>query len=216
MAMKPSHVSLCLLLLASMLTGCSANTFWRKMGYENRELLVDDVKEARDEQNKAKEEIKTTMERFKEVTAFQGGDLEAKYNKLKAAYDDAESRAGKVSGRIGDVEKTASDLFEEWEAELENYDSAELRSKSREQLVDTRSKYRQLLSVMKQAESKMKPVLKAFSDQVLFLKHNLNAAAISSLQGTAATIDADVSRLITEMEASIKEANDFISAMEKS
>lgn len=203
------------LLLLTFFTGCSANTLWRKMGYENRELLVSDVKEARDEQNKAKEEIKTTMERFKEVTGFQGGDLESKYNKLKSAYDDAESRAGKVSGRIKDVEKTAGELFEEWEEELEKYDNAELRSKSRQQLTETRTKYKQLLSVMKQAESKMKPVLKAFNDQVLFLKHNLNAAAITSLQGTAASIDSDVGKLIADMEASIKEANDFISTMEK-
>ena len=149
------------LILLSFFTGCSANTLWRKMGYENRELLVSDVKEARDEQNKAKEEIKTTMERFKEVTGFQGGDLETKYNKLKSAYDDAESRSGKVSGRIKDVEKTAGELFEEWEEELEKYDNAELRSKSRQQLTETKAKYKQLLSVMKQAESKMKPVLKA-------------------------------------------------------
>lgn len=203
------------LMLLTFFTGCSANTLWRKMGYENRELLVSDVKEARDEQNKAKEEIKTTMERFKEVTGFQGGDLESKYNKLKSAYDDAESRAGKVSSRIKDVEKTAGELFEEWEEELEKYDNAELRSKSRQQLTETRTKYKQLLSVMKQAESKMKPVLKAFNDQVLFLKHNLNAAAITSLQGTAASIDSDVGKLIADMEASIKEANDFISTMEK-
>ncbi len=203
------------LILLSFFTGCSANTLWRKMGYENRELLVSDVKEARDEQNKAKEEIKTTMERFKEVTGFQGGDLETKYNKLKSAYDDAESRSGKVSGRIKDVEKTAGELFEEWEEELEKYDNAELRSKSRQQLTETKAKYKQLLSVMKQAESKMKPVLKAFNDQVLFLKHNLNAAAITSLQGTAASIDSDVGKLIADMEASIKEANDFISTMEK-
>lgn len=205
-----------LLLLGSMLTGCSANTFWRKMGYENRELLVSDVKEARDEQNKAKEEIKTTMERFKEVTGFQGGDLESKYNKLKAAYDDAESRAGKVSGRIADVEKSASDLFSEWEEELEQYTDAKLRSQSRQKLDETKSKYRQLVTVMKQAESKMKPVLQAFNNQVLYLKHNLNAAAISSLQGTAASIDSDVNQLVAEMEASIKEANDFISSIEKS
>ena len=205
------------LLLGSMLTGCksASNAFWEKMGYEKRELLVSDVKKARDEQNKAKEEIKTTMERFKEVTNFQGGELETKYNKLKSAYDDASSRAGKVSGRIKDVEKTAGDLFEEWEEELSQYTDAQLKSQSREKLDDTKAKYKQLVGVMKQAESKMTPVLQAFNNQVLYLKHNLNAAAISSLQGTAASIDSDVTKLIAEMEASIKEANDFIKTIEK-
>ncbi|QOV91280.1 DUF2959 domain-containing protein [Humisphaera borealis] len=206
-----------IMLLGSLFTGCksASNAFWEKMGYEKRELLVSDVKKARDEQNKAKEEIKTTMERFKEVTNFQGGELETKYNKLKSAYDDASSRAGKVSGRIKDVEKTAGDLFKEWETELGQYTDAQLRAQSKQKLDSTRAQYSQLVGVMKQAESKMTPVLQAFNNQVLYLKHNLNAAAISSLQGTAASIDSDVTKLIAEMEASIKEANDFIKTIEK-
>lgn len=207
-------VLIALLLVAPALVGC--NSMWEAMGYEKRELLVSDVKEARDEQNKAKEEIKTTMQAFKEVTNFQGGDLEAKYEKLSDAYDDAKSRADKVSSRIKDVEKTANALFEEWQEELGEYKNPDLKAQSQQKLTDTKVRYKQLLGVMKQAESKMKPVLGTFNDQVLFLKHNLNAAAITSLQGTAATMDAEVGKLIADMEASIKEANDFIATIEKS
>jgi Protein of unknown function (DUF2959) len=57
-------------------------------------------------------------------------------------------------------------------------------------------------------------VLAAFKDQVLFLKHNLNARAISSLQQNADQIQSDVARLVREMEASIKEANEFIELMQ--
>ena len=208
---------LALILCSAALTGCksASNSFWGLLGYEKRELLVSDVKKARDAQNAAKEEIKTTMQRFKEVTGFQGGDLEAKYEKLKDAYDDAKGRADKVTTRIADVEKTGGDLFEEWEEELGQYSNPQLRDQSRQKLSETKSRYRQLVSVMKQAEGKMKPVLKVFNDQVLYLKHNLNAAAISSLQNTATTIEADVARLIADMEASIKEANDFIKTIEK-
>jgi hypothetical protein len=58
-------------------------------------------------------------------------------------------------------------------------------------------------------------VLGAFHDQVLFLKHNLNAAAISSLHETAAGIDTDVQQLVSDMEASINESNSFIDNMKK-
>jgi len=40
------------------------------------------------------------------------------------------------------------------------------------------------------AEDQIAPVLKAFHDQVLFLKHNLNSRAIGSLKGTSATLRA--------------------------
>ena len=60
---------------------------------------------------------------------------------------------------------------------------------------------------------KIGPVLTAFADQVLFLKHNLNAQALASLQDELIAIETDIAGLIREMEVSIAEANAFIEAM---
>jgi hypothetical protein len=49
---------------------------------------------------------------------------------------------------------------------------------------------------------------------VLFIKHNLNAQAIASLKGTEVEIGNDIDNLIKEMDASIKEADDFIAEMQ--
>jgi hypothetical protein len=68
---------------------------------------------------------------------------------------------------------------------------------------------------MKRAEKKIAPVLSAFRDQVLFLKHNLNAQAVASLQGELVSIESDVASLIREMEASINEADSFIQSLAK-
>ena len=62
---------------------------------------------------------------------------------------------------------------------------------------------------MKQAETKIHPVLAAFQDQVLFLKHNLNAQAIASLRSEFVSIGINIAGLITAMEKSIHEANAF-------
>ena len=67
---------------------------------------------------------------------------------------------------------------------------------------------------MKSAEAKIEPVLAVFKDQVLYLKHNLNAQAIASLKGELGSIKSDVSSLISAMEKSINEANAFIKTME--
>jgi hypothetical protein len=202
-------------LLLLPLLGCKSAYYgaWSKLGYEKRDILVSEVEDAKSTQEAAKEQFKTTMEKFQELTNFQGGELEAKYKKLNSEYERCKSRADKVSSQIADVDETANDLFREWKAELEKYDNAELRSKSEQQLRDSQAKYGELITVMRKSESKMQPVLKAFNDQVLFLKHNLNASAIASLKGTATQIDSDVQALIKEMEASINEANEFIAQM---
>jgi hypothetical protein len=209
-------VALCALLLAA--TGCKSAYYnaWEKLGWAKRDILVDRVKDARDDQEQAKKQFKTTLERFQEVTNFQGGDLEAKYKKLNGEYEDSVSAAEDVSKRITAVESVANDMFKEWQEEIKQYSNADLRRSSEGKLRDTRQRYNQLIGVMKQAEGKMKPVLAAFKDQVLYLKHNLNAQAVSSLQATAAGIESDVGKLIADMEKSIAEANAFINQMNKS
>jgi hypothetical protein len=107
----------------------------------------------------------------------------------------------------------ANALFKEWETELEQYSNDKLRRASAQQLTQTRERYTPLLGAMRRAESKIDPVLMAFRDQVLFLKHNLNAQAIASLQGEFMSIENDIASLIKEMETSIAEADSFIKAI---
>jgi uncharacterized protein (DUF885 family) len=204
-----------LLLVGLTLVGCQTAYYktWEKLGWEKRDILVDRVQDAKEEQEAAKEQFKTTLERFQELTSFSGGQLEAKYKQLGKEYDRCKDRAEELSDRIKAVNTVATDMFKEWRAELKQYDDDRLRRSSEEKLQQTEERYQQLYAAMKKSEASMQPVLRAFHDQVLYLKHNLNAQAISSLQGTAAEIEEDVQKLIAEMEASIAEANAFISQM---
>ena len=74
--------------------------------------------------------------------------------------------------------------------------------------------FEQLAGPMKEAVGKMDPVLAAFKDQTLFLKHNLNARAIAGLETDLNEIRTDVTDLIKEMEASIAEANSIIDSLQ--
>ena len=213
MQLRLLALSLVVCLLA--LTGCKSTYYsaWEKLGWEKRDILSDSVTDARNEQQKASTQFKTTLERFKELTNFQGGELESKYNTLKGQYESCESRAATVTKRVNDVDTVAKDMFSEWEQELTQYQNASLRATSEKKLSDTRQRYGQLIGAMRKAESRMKPVLAQFKDQVLFLKHNLNAQAIASMQGTTSEIELDVNQLIKEMDAAIAEADAFIGTL---
>jgi len=201
--------------LVAPIAGCAGTSIAVKerLGYAKREQLVDEVKEARDEQHQAKAQFATTLEEFKALTGYDGGELEKAYNKLKKQLDRSRSQADDVRGKIKSVERIATAMFREWEQELTAYQSDTLRTASAEQLQLTRTRYNQLLDAMKSAESRMDPVLGAFNDQVLFLKHNLNARAIASLESTVTELEGEIARLIDEMNASIDEANAFIEGM---
>jgi hypothetical protein len=142
--------------------------------------------------------------------------LKSVYRKLNGSFEDAEAKAAKVSERIESVEDVSADLFEEWEEEIQQISSASLRRKSSAQLQTSRQRSAELIKAMKKAESRMQPVLSSFRDHVLFLKHNLNAQAISSLRNELGGIESDVGQLIREMEASIAQAQSFIKDMDTS
>jgi ElaB/YqjD/DUF883 family membrane-anchored ribosome-binding protein len=182
-------------------------------GFEKRELLAERVEEGRDAQQGAGEQFQSTLEAFKAVTGFDGGDLEQAYEVLNARYQRCESQARLVSKRIDDIEQVAEDLFSEWAEENRQYTSEDLRSRSEDLLAQTRSHYEGVIGAMKRAESRMPPVLGAFRDQVLFLKHNLNAQAVASLRGSVEEIEQDVAGLIAEMRAAIEEADAFIGTL---
>ena len=214
-----AHAGLVLVLFAVVVgTGCQTvyNTALEKVfGYEKRELLKKSVASLQSEQQDAQKEFKDAMARLRELYGFQGGQLEASYNKLKGSYDNCEAEAKAVQSRIENMEGIASSMFAEWEKELQQYSNPALAASSRQQLGETRTRYAQLSRTVRASADAMKPVLAQLKDNVLFLKHNLNAAAIGSLKGEAANIQTQIEQLLARMSASIAESDAFIKAMAK-
>ncbi|MEQ1796288.1 MAG: DUF2959 domain-containing protein [Nitrospira sp.] len=186
-----------------------------KMGYAKRDILSSRVKSARDAQEDAKKEIQSALDQFGKVVAYQGGDLEATYKKLNSELQRSEDSAEAVRKRIKDVESVADSLFAEWKTELGQYSSADLRRKSEEKLTQTKARYNEMLGAMKKAEQRIDPVLKPLRDQVLYLKHNLNARALAAIKGELVKVDTQVDQLVKDMNRSIAEADKFIQSMEK-
>jgi ElaB/YqjD/DUF883 family membrane-anchored ribosome-binding protein len=203
--------------LALGLTACDTAYIatMEKMGYAKRDILSSRVKSARNAQEDAKKEIQSALEQFGKVVGYQGGDLEATYKKLNSELESSEDSAETVRKRIKDVESVADSLFAEWKTELGQYSSADLRRKSEEKLTQTKSRYNEMLGAMKKAEQRIDPVLKPLRDQVLYLKHNLNARALAAIKGELVKVDAQVDQLVKDMNKSIAEADKFIQSMEK-
>jgi len=205
------------LILIVLIFGACSSAYYKTMeglGIEKRDILIDRVEDARDAQDDASEQFASALDQFRATVNFDGGDLEDVYDRLNAEYEKSAAEAEEVSDRINSVESVAEDLFTEWEKELDQYSRADLRRNSASLLNDTRKRYKQLMSSMRRAEQSMEPVLVAFKDQVLVLKHNLNARAIGALRNELASIEKDTANLIKQMQKAIAEANSFIDSME--
>lgn len=187
---------------------------WEKVGVEKRDVLVDRVEDAKESQEEAQEQFSSALEQFSTLINFDGGELQDVYENLKDQYEASESSAKRVTGRIDKVESVADALFDEWQEELSNYSKENLRRESERQLKETQRKYNSLLKAMRKAEAKMPPILAALQDNVLYLKHNLNASAVGALQGEFGDIKKEIDLLIKEMNSAINESNQFIESIQ--
>jgi len=198
------------------LLGCSTMYYgaMEKVGVHKRDIMVDRVKAARNTQEEAKKQFLTAMEQFKSVVRFQGGDLEKEHQRLSAQLQKSEARASEVRKRIAAVQDVSEALFSEWRSEIKQYNSDTLRRSSQRQYDRTEMKYRELIKAMKKAKSKLEPALIPLRDQVLFMKHNLNAKAIAGLSEEVVTVQTTVEELVSEIESAIAQADAFIDSLQ--
>ena len=197
------------------LTGCQSAYYsaMEQVGYHKRDIMVDRVEDAKESQQDAQEEFTSALEALSGLTNFSGGDLEDMYNQINDKYQDSEKAAQNVSDRIAAIEDVSDALFAEWQSELDLYTSASLRRSSEQKLRETQSSYKTMLSAMKRAEKKMDPVLNTLRDNTLYLKHNLNASAVGSLQGEFMSLEKDIAYAIEQMNAAIAESDKFLAQL---
>lgn len=194
------------------LSSCSSTYYgaMEKMGVHKRDILVDRVEAGRDSQTDAQQQFASALEQFDSIIKLEETDLKKAYDKLNKEYEKSKKAAGEVSSRIDSIESVANALFKEWKAELKEYQNKDLRRSSEKQLKDTKAHYQKMLATMHTAEKSMEPVLQVFHDNVLFLKHNLNAQAIGSLQDEFTSLETQIGDLIESMNVAIASSNEFI------
>lgn len=183
------------------------------LGHHKRDIVVMQVDQACHSLKDSRDQFVEALDKFKTLVHLPESSLEQRYQQLKRRYDLCRGKADSVSQKIQAVEEVSEALFAEWEAELELYSNRALRARSQQQLKKSRQQYARLLKALQTAENRMVPVLAAFQDQVLFLKHNLNAHAIAALRHEFVEIGVDISKLIEVMEKTITEASQFVAIL---
>lgn len=206
------HYVLIILLSVFTLSGCQSAYYsaMEQVGYHKRDIMVDRVEDAKESQQDAQQEFTSALEALSALTKFDGGELETIYNKINDKYQDSEQAAQDVRTKIAAIEDVSDALFDEWQTELDLYTSSKLRRSSEQKLRETKTSYSAMLKAMKRAEQKMTPVLNTLRDNTLYLKHNLNASAIGSLQGEFMSLEQDISYAIKQMNTAIAESDKFL------
>ena len=213
--MKNSFRNAFLLFFILSIVGCQSAYYsaMEKVGKHKRDILIDRVESATESQKEAKEEFKNALDQFSALVNFDGGELQQQYEMSNDHYHTSEIAAEDVTERIDAIENVAEALFDEWNNELEQFTNQSLKRQSQSRYRETQSRYTTVIKSMRNAEKRMQPVLNALKDNMLYLKHNLNARAIGELKTEYKVIKKDVERLISEMNNSINRSQIFIKSL---
>ena len=189
------------------ITGCANSVYYagmEKVGFHKRDIMVSRVEKVQDLQKDAQEEFKSALEKFGSLVTIEDSDLKSAYEKFNGEYEDAREIADDLSVSIDKLENVSLSLFEEWENELDLYTSKKLKSQSSKKLQATISNYKAMMKSMRKSEKSMEPILSTFQDNVLTLKHSLNAQVIGALEGEFTSLKKEIKVLISQMNISIK------------
>ncbi len=199
----------------ALLAGCSSVQYsaLETVGIHKRDLLVDNVEDARDSQAETREQLVTAYEELTALIGFDGGELEAHYKRLSKEVERSQDAIDELDGHLEDIDRVSRDLFKEWEAELDLYNNASLRADQAQKLSLSRKQFRTMRDRMQRARDRVDPVMAVLNDNVLYLKHSLNAQALDALRGQATLLEGQVDALIRDMQAAIDEADAFIANM---
>jgi len=200
----------------ALLSGCSDAYYGllETFGIHKRDILVERVEETQDTQEDAQQEFQSALEQFAAVIAVENTKLKQVYEKLNSEYNDCLASAKKVNERIDQIESVSSALFLEWENEIAMYQNETLQRRSSQQLIETKERYEEMLSLMYQSVDSMVEILYIFRDNVMYLKHNLNTQAIGALRNEFARLQIEVDELTRQMEVSIASSNTFVEEMQ--
>lgn len=186
---------------------------WEAFGKQKRDLLRDQVEGLAKDQQAVNDEFKDALSKLRSLYGSPHTELAAAYDQLEGDFDDAKAKSDALSHRIDKVESIAQDLFAEWDGEIGKLKTPKYKEDSRQKLKLTRQRFAKLQTSMHKAKKDLAPVLGSLEEQVLYLKHNLNAQALGSIQGEVRAIEGDYKSLTSSMQKAISESQSFLKSL---
>lgn len=180
---------------------------------QKRDIMVSEVQNARVSLEEVKAQFQMSMEQFKTVLLNSQAKAEEKHKALKSETKTTSKKAEDIQDSIDSVSKAAEAMFVEWETELNQYSSENLRSSSAMSLQEVKDQNAKFINAMTLANEKAAPVITAFNDLVLFSKNSLTDQVMDSLQSELASVEESVAGAVMELDNSISEADTLINLM---
>ena len=170
------------------------------IGIDKREIMFERIEDASDSAVINSHRIDEVYQIYRGMLFEEQGDLHVAHDRLTFFLDLCEDGADDYRSRIEKIQAVATPMFEEWKAESGDILDDELRRKSRTNFTKAVTQYEQLMRAMRAVDSETTPLLRRFTDHVLFMKINLNTNAWEPLRKHNEDFESELSMLTRRMD----------------
>jgi len=152
-------------------------------GPERVEELVGAIERVYVDAEVGKERVRTAVYSIRTIAGskFRTDPKEA-YAEFVDIIELSEEHAEKLRESVEDKKSAAEPVFERWEADLEEIADPKMRARSRKRLDETRNLYSEIVVAAEPALAAYEKFNRDLRDHALFLKHDLNPAALEDLK----------------------------------
>jgi len=135
---------------------------------------------------------------------------------IQAKLNDCEKAVQGLDSSIAGIRQASDDLFNQWEAELKQYNSADLRERSRKELLTTRSAYNGLIASIQANRDAIQPTLVELRDNVLAAHHAVDAQALTGwVKDKGAALRVNTDEIQKRMAATMTDITKFMATLPK-
>jgi phosphoenolpyruvate-protein kinase (PTS system EI component) len=154
-----------------------------------------------------------TMDIYNALMADDAKDRKKLYSSLQKEMETAERRRAKIAEEAAKMKTEAKTLFKQWADSTAAIENPELRERSQERLDATKASYAEIETAGQKAADLYQPFMKDLQDQVTFLGHDLNPAAVASLEPEAKKLNEKADELMRRIDDTIATTNKKIGAL---
>ncbi len=161
----------------------------------------------------AKEKVELAYAKLQALTSadFAGNAVQA-YNDFVVAVEDSEAHAETLSESVAPMKDMAGPVFEQWARDLSSYQSTTMRQRSQARLAATRERFDAVVAAADPAVATYELYNRNLRDHVLYLKNDLNPAALGAVQAEVKQVGTLAGELNQNFTATMIAARSYVDA----
>ncbi len=204
-------------LAAFALSACQSSGYTSSLtleGVDHQTDLAREVSRAMETQLESQEAFNTALDlitRFTEPRAEVDLDL---HEDLLDQVDTCADHVADLEPQIADLQAVGATLFSDWQAELDQFSSPQIRARSEERMREVQVSFASLLEQLRATNQQTAAALVTLRDYVLFFNHNLNPRAIESLRSENAGVAEVIGTLNAEVDAAAEVTEAFLGSLQ--